>query len=564
VSETKSLSTSAPLLRFAEYLGQYPEARSRPAADLAAEFDLSEDLVRETLAYLGEIEKKQRQRTTLFSPRAAVMWFVRLLEKRPLATTAMACLVFFSMYRYYRSFAAGDTDGLAVCMLFAALTTILAVNFVRGQLRYALYTSGAAVGASLLAILIQNAILGSGTSWDTFVTTAFHALRSTLVFIGFFSVAAVLGAFYRQTRNAAAEGGLDRLELLKRTLLLRDRLSVPSGAGKKDLRHRSSLRFFRSRWVWVAFATGLLLFGVRLVTGMTVGYPAQAATTLQIAVYLLTLMLVMSAYPVVGFISGSPRNGILAGAITFATLVAGRIWLTPEHLTSSALVSMDTFPWAGYAFPMVMLMSWVGGAGAKVFDQQERERMIEESDHAAVVAEIARLSNVLGMSRSEITCLVVDVVQSTKMKKEANPLAVEVSFREYTSFVRREVVRHGGAVQSIAGDGVVAEFGSPVSAFAAARQIQSLIPDFNRTSNTLRLPFRLRIGLHSGSVHGDLEQVSFAEVIDVTAHIEKEAPAGGIMVTQPVRDALPDEAFAELAETIDGNRVYIAQQPTND
>jgi class 3 adenylate cyclase len=190
--------------------------------------------------------------------------------------------------------------------------------------------------------------------------------------------------------------------------------------------------------------------------------------------------------------------------------------------------------------------------------------MIEESDQAAVVAEIARLSTVLGMSSTEVTCMVVDVVQSTKMKREANPLAVEVSFREYTSFVRREVVRHGGAVQSIAGDGVIAEFGSPVSAFATARQIQTLIPEFNRTANTLTLPFRLRIGLHSGSVHGDLEQVSFAEVIDVTAHIEKEAPAGGIIVTQPVRDALPDEAFVELAESLDGQRVFIAQQPTAD
>jgi class 3 adenylate cyclase len=279
---------------------------------------------------------------------------------------------------------------------------------------------------------------------------------------------------------------------------------------------------------------------------------------------LLTIMLVMFAYPVVGFASGSPRNGLLAGLITFAALILGREFLTPEALTSPALASIDAFPWAGLALPLSLLMAYVGGAGAKVYDQQDKERMMGEGDQAAVVAEIARLSGLLGMSSSDVTCMMVDVVQSTRMKREVNPLAVEIAFREYTSFIRREVTRHGGAVQSIAGDGVVAEFSSPASAFAAARQIQTSMPEFNNTANTLGLPFRLRIGLHSGSVHGDLEQVGFTEVIDVAAHIEKKAPPGGIIVTEPVREALADREFVELAETVDGLRVYFATNPTFD
>lgn len=557
-------------MRFAEYMGQFPEARARPASALAGEFGLSEGLVQEALDYLGEIDRKstpkKERRTRLFSPRRAILWLVRLLEQRPLATTAVASLVFFSMYRYYRSYSVGGSDGLALLMLLIALVAIVAVNFVRGQLRYALYTSAAAVAAGLVAVTALNLIFGDGTALAsaTFTSNLFHALRSTLVFVGFFSLAAVLGAFYKHTRHAAAEGALDRLDLLKRTLHLRERLSMPSDRANRDLRYRAAVRFVRNHWKLFAIGVGAFLFCVRILVGVTIGYPESAPTTLQISAYLLSLLLVMSAYPVVGFAAGSPRSGLLAGLLTFATLVLCRELLTPEALATSARASVDAFPWAGYAFPLAMLMSWVGGAGAKVHDQHDKVRMIEGSDHAAVVAEIARLSGILGMSRSEVTCMMVDVVQSTRMKREANPLSVEISFREYTNFVRREVVRHGGAVQSIAGDGIVAEFSTPVSAFAAARQIQTSMPEFNNTTNTLTIPFRLRIGLHSGSVHGDLEQVSFAEVIDVAAHIEKKSPPGGIIVTKPVSDALTDHEFVELAETVDGHRVFYAQYPTLD
>ena len=551
-------------------MGQFPEARARPASDLAGEFGLSEGLVQEALDYLGEIEKKtpvrKDNRTRLFSPRRALLSLIRLLEQRPLATTAVTSLVFFSMYRYYRTFSAGETDTLAMLMLLIALVAIIGVNFVRGQLRYALYTSAAAVGAGLVAVTLLNVIFGDGSAiaWSTFTSNLFHSLRSTLVFVGFFSLAAVLGAFYRHTKHAAAESSLDRLDLLKRTLHLREQLTMPSDRSSRDMRYRYALRFVRNHWKLFAIGIGAFLFTVRILVGVTIGYPAEAPSTLQICAYLLSMLLVLGAYPVVGFAAGSPRNGMLAGLLTFATLVLGREFLTPEILAFSARASVDSFPWAGYAFPLAMLMSWVGGAGAKVHDQQDKTRMIESSDQAAVVAEIARLSGLLGMARSEITCMMVDVVQSTRLKREANPLAVEISFREYTNYIRREVARHGGAVQSVAGDGIVAEFSSPVGAFAAARQIQTSMPEFNNTLNTLSMPFRLRIGLHSGSVHGGLEQVSFAEVIDVAAHIEKKAPPGGIVVTESVKTVLDDQEFIELAETVDGHRVFYAQYPTFD
>lgn len=245
-------------MRFAEYLGQHPEGRTRPAASLAEEFGLSESLIRETLSYLEEIaQPPPEKRTRSLSPRRLLLWFFKLIEGRPLATSAVATFAFFMMYRYYHQYAAGSTDGIAMLFLLFALGTLVAVNFLRGQVRYALMTSALAVGAGLASVTVLNAILGDGTAlaWPNFMENAFNALRSMVVLTGFFSLAAVMGAFYRHNRLAEAETKLDRLDMLKRTVHLRERLTMPSIAARSELRYRTLLRKFRSRWI--VFAAGV-------------------------------------------------------------------------------------------------------------------------------------------------------------------------------------------------------------------------------------------------------------------------------------------------------------------
>jgi len=56
--------------------------------------------------------------------------------------------------------------------------------------------------------------------------------------------------------------------------------------------------------------------------------------------------------------------------------------------------------------------------------------------------------------------------------------------------------------------------------------------------------------------------VPFNELIDIAAHVEREAPVGGIAVTQRVVENLADERVAALKDQVDGQNVYVVLNPT--
>jgi class 3 adenylate cyclase len=86
--------------------------------------------------------------------------------------------------------------------------------------------------------------------------------------------------------------------------------------------------------------------------------------------------------------------------------------------------------------------------------------------------------------------------------------------------------------------------------------------EFNTITNRLPSSFRVRIGIHTGHVSAQLAEVPFSELIDIAAHVEKEAPVGGIAVTQSVADSLGDERVTALKEPVDGINVYLVLNPT--
>jgi class 3 adenylate cyclase len=119
-------------------------------------------------------------------------------------------------------------------------------------------------------------------------------------------------------------------------------------------------------------------------------------------------------------------------------------------------------------------------------------------------------------------------------------------------------------VHSTAGDGAVVAFPSCTEGFAAAKRIQTDIEDFNRETNRLGSPFRLRVGLHVGRVAGELEKVQFTEVIDIAAHVQTVAPVGGIAMTELVAEQLGGEPAVQLKDPVDGHTVMLVLNPTVD
>jgi TolB-like protein/class 3 adenylate cyclase/cytochrome c-type biogenesis protein CcmH/NrfG len=96
--------------------------------------------------------------------------------------------------------------------------------------------------------------------------------------------------------------------------------------------------------------------------------------------------------------------------------------------------------------------------------------------------------------------------------------------------------RHGGRLVKLTGDGALAEFLSAVDALCAAVEFQQAMTEANSDQpEDTRIVFR--IGLHLGDLIVDGDDL-FGDGINVAARLEGEAPAGGIVRSGNVHDAV--------------------------
>jgi adenylate cyclase len=98
------------------------------------------------------------------------------------------------------------------------------------------------------------------------------------------------------------------------------------------------------------------------------------------------------------------------------------------------------------------------------------------------------------------------------------------------------LAKYGGRLVKLTGDGALIEFASAVDALSAAIEFQQIMADANRdqpTDNALVF----RMGLHLGDLIVDGDDL-YGDGVNVAARLEGEAPAGGILISRNVRDAV--------------------------
>ena len=97
------------------------------------------------------------------------------------------------------------------------------------------------------------------------------------------------------------------------------------------------------------------------------------------------------------------------------------------------------------------------------------------------------------------------------------------------------LARHSGRLVKLAGDGALAEFPSVVEAVAAAIAFQQAMADANKDIADNAIVFRL--GVHLGDLIVEGNDL-YGDGVNIAARLEGQAPAGGIVISGAVHEAV--------------------------
>ena len=136
----------------------------------------------------------------------------------------------------------------------------------------------------------------------------------------------------------------------------------------------------------------------------------------------------------------------------------------------------------------------------------------------------------------------LDVVGSYSMKADSNrPDHIVASFERFRKYVGDTVEEFGGLVLNSNGDELMCFFESSIRALQAGCRVLEGLDEFNRVRNLLKMPFRFRIGIHSGRSLVDLDQgVAYSPILDSAGHLQKLAAPNSLLVSQSTLDSLPE------------------------
>jgi class 3 adenylate cyclase len=154
-----------------------------------------------------------------------------------------------------------------------------------------------------------------------------------------------------------------------------------------------------------------------------------------------------------------------------------------------------------------------------------------------------------GVHRKVVTVVFCDVVGSTALGESVDPEALQALLAGYFERMKGIVEAHGGSVEKVIGDAVMAVFGVPavheddaLRAVRAAADMRAAFPE---------LGVQGRIGVNTGEVvTGTDERLATGDAVNVAARLQQAAEPGEVLIgdatEQLVRGAVEAEAVEPL------------------
>lgn len=584
-----ALSAATALLT---HLRKHPEDAGRPARDIAVQFGLDESFVRQVLDNIGPTRRETRPTVARNSSMRVAgeglrsVWIK--LTSRPIvfvAISLVACFVLvWALARFgprpakgWREAHAGEMSAESLFTGFAILGLItttfflhMATYFRHRTARYAMY-GGAILWGALMTPFTWTFIVSPPRTPTTgpialYLAASVAMMMLSLVYTGCGALSAVLGGWVRIKIEQRREEEMSRQDLLERYFELQGRMqrSAYFRGGDQGVALFSAplIAWYRDHQPLPNIAIGFVSALISILS--TTQVPGAGSST-QFNAWFFVLMFVSIAsflfHILQGYVSRTPWRAAFGAICIGIGAFAARLLPIPESpieemARGSSLINsaLDTL--------FMMGVSCAGYLGALVQARALRDASLQRNDQATLLAEMVRIQWRLSNESGFVCVLVVDAARSSEMKAAADPLLVEYTFREYQEWIQKICGERTGRVHSTAGDGAVVTFDACGLALSAAKRLQTDLFRFNKDENRLSLPFRLRIGLHTGEVLGDIGEVQFTEVIDIAAHIESVSPVGGIAVTDDVAARIAEEPLIDLNQLVDGHKVFMVANPT--
>jgi DNA-binding SARP family transcriptional activator/class 3 adenylate cyclase len=158
-------------------------------------------------------------------------------------------------------------------------------------------------------------------------------------------------------------------------------------------------------------------------------------------------------------------------------------------------------------------------------------------------------------ARKVVTVLFSDVTGSTALGKELDPEVFRGVMDRYSAEIRSTVERHGGTVEKLIGDAVVAVFGIPrvneddaLRAVRAAAEIRERLPEI---AEEIGVALRVRMGVNTGLVlAGEGENLAIGDAVSVAARLEQAAQPGEILLGPETLYLVRDAVIVEPVELL--------------
>lgn len=211
-------------------------------------------------------------------------------------------------------------------------------------------------------------------------------------------------------------------------------------------------------------------------------------------------------------------------------------------------------------------------AAANMNMQERMLRDLHAKMPSAMVNKFMQGSRELYGQRREVTVLIVEIANFSAITRQIDSETVYLAVDEIVHLLADVVYKYEGTIDKYSGNGLVALFGLPVNhendperSLRAALEIQYSIGQLRGyLVSRYGQDFSVSIGINTGSVIAGvmtgkqhLEYTVIGDTVHLATHLQKAAPAGGILVsfstyqrTRPIIDyqSLPPVQFDGMAE----------------